>query len=300
MQSKAFWFVPLLLLLSLCSCSRTSHTFFTMDTVADVTIYSGDASRIAEMIELCGRYDALFSYTNEYSDVYRINHADGWVAVSDETIDVINQALHYCALTDGAFDITLGGVAELYDFGSDVLPDRADVAAEMRGVGYERVRIDGYRVDAGGTRITLAGIAKGYVADRLAAYMREHDMTGIVNLGGNVICVGKRAYRIGIQRPFTNQVWRSVDVTGKAAVTAGVYQRYMTVDGTVYSHILEPSTGMPVDNRVWSATVICDSATAADAISTACIVRPDRVEAWAKKLNAEIILYKAEEEESWH
>ena len=142
-----------------------------------------------------------------------------------------------------------------------------------------------------GMQIDLGGIAKGYIADRVAALVRGRCSGAMLNFGGNVYAVGTKpdgsAYRVGVQDPdepnssiptglmsVTNSSSPIgvVSVIDRSVVTSGIYERGFTIDGVRYHHILSPWTGLPSDSDLASATIIAESSMDADALATACIV----------------------------
>ena len=100
--------------------------------------------------------------------------------------------------------------------------------------------------------------------------------SAIINLGGNVLCIGskpdKTPFRIGIQKPFADrsETIATVDITDQSVVSSGIYERFFEKDGQLYHHILNPKTGYPYDNSLISVTIICDSSTDGDGLSTSC------------------------------
>ena len=125
--------------------------------------------------------------------------------------------------------------------------------------------------------IDLGGIAKGYIADKMKAFLTENGaLEGTINLGGNVLCLGPKSdgnsYKIGIQNPFHEQgsILATLEVTNESVVSSGVYQRYIRVDDKIYHHILNPSTGYPYENNLLSVTVICQNSVDGDGLSTTC------------------------------
>lgn len=126
-------------------------------------------------------------------------------------------------------------------------------------------------------KLDLGGIAKGFIADKMKAYLQSKKITsGIINLGGNVLTVGEKSdgsdYTVGIQKPFdeSGEPICTVKVKDKSVVTSGIYERYYRVDGKLYHHILDTTTGYPVNNNLYSVTIISDSSCDGDALSTTC------------------------------
>lgn len=234
-------------------------------------------------MDLSEHYENLLSNKVAGSDISRINHANGkYVKVDKETIQVLKKGLYYCRLSNGAFDITIGKVSDLWDFDNNdgTIPDRKKIKQAVRHVNYKNIKIKGRRValtdpDA---EIDLGGIAKGYIADRIKDYLKKHGVSsGIINLGGNVVVMDKKngtdKYTVGIEKPFdTNQVLGVLTLANKSVVTSGVYQRYFKKDGMLYHHILNTKTGFPVHNSLYSVTIISDDSVDGDGLSTTCFV----------------------------
>ena len=253
---------------------------FLLDTFVSVTLYDGSEETAQGALDLCRRYEAVFSRTDPDSELCRLNCRE-ISQVSDELAEVIALGLDYARLTDGAFDITAGSVTSLWDFSAETpqVPDPAAVAEGLTHVGWERVSLTGNTVAFSDpeTVIDLGGIAKGYIADRMADYLREEGVTSaIIDLGGNLYCLGTKPggqpFQVGIQYPYEDRqtVIGSLPAEDLSVVTSGVYERCFTVDGTLYHHILDTATGYPVENDLLSVTIVSGASVDGDALSTAC------------------------------
>lgn len=272
-------------ILGLCGCTpkNTSYSknnlFF--DTIITITVYDPDhVSYIQDCFDLASYYENLLSRTKEGSDIFKINHANGgFVEVQDETIELLNIGLHYCQLSNGAFDITVGALSDVWDFKNNegIVPSGEAIDAALQTVGYENILIDGNKVALKNpnTCIDLGGIAKGYIADKMKDCLSEKGVTSaIINLGGNVLLVGGKtdgtSYTIGIQKPFeeTGTALGAVDIKDCSLVSSGVYERYFTTDGKLYHHILDTSTGYPIENGLYGVTIISEQSVDGDALST--------------------------------
>lgn len=262
-----------------------SSTGFMLDTVITITLYDGlDHDNLDGAMNVCAKYEQLFSKTIEGSDVWRINHAGGQpTEVDDDTIEVINTALKYSKMSNGAFDITIGPVSSLWNFKSSnpKVPDPLDLAIAVSHVNYQKVRVEGNTVTLldPEAQIDLGGIAKGYIADKVVEYLSSRGVTSaIINLGGNVYAMGSKGgndWTIGLQDPFKrrNTPIAAVKLQNKSVVTSGIYERYFKAeDGTFYHHILNPSTGYSVKNDLTSVTIISDKSIDGDALTTTCFV----------------------------
>ncbi len=263
--------------------TSTSKSAFYFDTIVTITLYE-DEETASELFDGCfalaEKYESMFSTTLEGSDIYRINHAAGAaVTVDEETITLIQTGIAYAKASDGAFDITVGALSDLWDFSNNEgeIPSEEEIADALSTVSYQNIIIDGNTVSLSNpeTQIDLGGIAKGYIADQMKAYLLEQGVTSaLINLGGNVLCVGEKVdgsdYQIGIQEPFSEdgEVIASVSVSDKSVVTSGTYQRYFEVNGEIYHHILDLSTGYPCNSGLSSVTIISETSIEGDALST--------------------------------
>ena len=262
-----------------------SVTFRAFDTVCAVSA-DVDAAALRGVEALCARYELLLSRFNPDSRLFALNVAAGkWIDVGEELANVLRAALGYCERTDGLFDITMGGVCCLWDFKRGVVPGAAAVTEALAHVGWRNVRVEGAqaRIVDPQTTIDLGGMAKGYIADRVIDLLKRRGATsGVINLGGNVACLGGKpdggAWNVGLRAPVPSggslqaASFASVPVRGKSVVTSGVYERAFVRDGRVLHHILDSRTGKPAETDVLSATVIADKSLDADGYTTALII----------------------------
>lgn len=274
------------LILTSCSSKNTEPTSYVdtlFDTIISIQIYDNVSDDIvSECMKLCRKYENKFSRSNTSSEIYRLNHSNGkTVTLSDETIELLELGIHYSKLSNGVFDITIGGLSELWDFKNNtgIVPSSKDISEELTHVGYDKILIDGNQVrllDAN-TKVDLGGIAKGYIADQLKSYLLSQGVKhALINLGGNVLAIENKPdgsdYLIGIQKPFdeNGSAITTINLNNQSLVSSGNYQRYFKIDDKIYHHILDTSTGYPHDNELLGVTILCKSSTAADALSTIC------------------------------
>lgn len=275
----------------LTSCSnKISQTDFLLNTVCTITIYNEENKEknadelITEAFDLCKEYENTLSRTIDGSDVYKINHSYGQpVSVSDSTIEVIKCAENYSKISNGAFDITIAPLSILWNFQGDnpTVPPDNEIAYLLKDVDYTKVNVDHNTVtlDPPVTSIELGGIAKGYIADKIAEFLDSNNVTSaVINLGGNNYTLGTKPngsnFNIGIQDPSKTDgsILGYVSVSSKSVVTSGSYERYFIQDGQKYHHILDPSTGYPVENGLCSVSIISDRSIDGDVLSTTCFV----------------------------
>ncbi len=214
--------------------------------------------------------------------VFHINN-DGSIefTVSDILYEILEKGLYYSEKSKGVFDITIEPESSLWDFTSDnrKVPEDTKIKEAVKLTGYKNAALeDGKLVlKMPGMGIELGAIAKGFIADKLKEYLKENGVTsGTVNLGGNVLCIGKKPdgspFRIGIQHPFENrnEVITAVKAEDISVVSSGIYERYFMQDGKMYHHILDPSTGYPYNNGLVAVTIISGKSVDGDALSTTC------------------------------
>lgn len=227
--------------------------------------------------------DQLGTY-NEGSDVYRINEnaGKGPVKVGDAAFDVIKKGCEYAEKTNGRLDITIGAVVRLWRIGSEDArkPEDWEIKEALKKIDYKKVKLneEEHTVELleKGMAIELGAISKGYIADGIKAIMQRHGVrSAIVNLGGNVLVLGKspsnsEGWRIGIQNPDETRgdTIGSERVKDSSVVTSGIYEQYLQVGDTKYHHILNPQTGYPVENNLSGVTIFSKTSVNGDALST--------------------------------
>lgn len=230
--------------------------------------------------------DASMSTWKQDSELSRLNRKQDqseWTELSPALFEVILRSLEIAELTDGAFDITIGPVVNLWGFGPDARPDivPSDAALEkaLADTGYRYLELNAATMALRSEKpqyIDLSGIAKGYGVDVVARYLdREGVQAYLVEIGGEVRVNGRKpdggAWRLAIEEPTeqARQVNKIVAMDQHAMATSGDYRNYYESDGQRYSHTIDPSTGKPITNRLASVTVITEDSMTADALATA-------------------------------
>ena len=262
---------------------KTTGVGFYFDTVVTLTLWGAPEGLVDEVWAACSRYENLLSKTIDGSDVSRINAAMGQaVTVDPETWEILRRAKEISAMTDGAFSVTIAPVTALWTFtGTQVntVPTDETRLAALPLVDDQKIELgEGYTVTLpAGMQIDLGGIAKGYIADQVAALIREKAVAGIVSLGGNVYTVGQKPdgsqFSVGVTDPEASYQYKGILYTGDCTVvTSGTYERGFNFGGVRFHHILDPKTGWPAQSDLLSATFVMNSSMTADALATACIV----------------------------
>ena len=276
--------LALLLLLTGCTSRAPEETLqiFAMDTVMDFyAVGEGASDALSECAREINRLESLLSRTRTGSDVSNLNE-NGSAALSEETAQLLRDALSYTQTTGGAFDVTIAPLVEAWNIhGENPRVLTADeIAALLPLVGSEHLHLDGTSaaLDAG-CAIDLGGIAKGYASDVAAQLYRDHNVTGgWLSLGGNVYTHGTKPdgsfWNVSVRDPRDTTASAAIlQLSNQFAVTSGGYQRYFTAaDGTVYQHIIDPATGTPAVSDLLSVTIVGKSGAMADAYSTALYV----------------------------
>ncbi|PJI09312.1 MULTISPECIES: FAD:protein FMN transferase [Clostridium] len=262
------------------------HTknFYSFGTTISLTAYckNSDAA-IDESIKKLNTLNDKLSAFNKYSEISSITEAAGknFVKVSAETYFLIKKSVYYSNLTHGTFDPTIRPIVSLWNIGKEnfKIPTETEVISSLKLVNYKDILFD----DKGTSimlrnknqSIDVGGIAKGYAADEIKSIFKKHKIKkGIIDLGGNLMLVGKKGFRenwnIGIQNPlaYTGNYVGILSLKDKSVVTSGNYERYSIVGSRFFHHIIDPLTGYPSDNEVISITIISDKSLDGDGLST--------------------------------
>lgn len=210
-----------------------------------------------------------------------------WQEITPGLHEVINIALTISLLTEGAFDITVGPLVNLWGFGPGGRPEKVpadeDIQSTLKKSGFHYIQLASTPPllikEHADLYLDLSGIAKGFGVDEVAVYLES---TGIKNymveIGGEVRARGKNnkgtVWRIGIEKPVTGKrsVQRIIQLDDIAMATSGDYRNYFEKDGIRYSHTINPNTGRPITHNLASVTVLDGSATTADALATGLLV----------------------------
>ncbi len=258
--------------------------------------------------------DALLTEINQTMSTYdpeselsRFNRmrTTDWVPVSASLLAVLKAALEIGAQSEGAFDITVGPLVNLWGFGPefhhDHIPLESDIAAARTRSGLDKVTLSdtqpAIRKHRPDVFLDLSGIAKGYGVDRVAELMTAHGLEHyMVEIGGEIRVRGLKAHdtpwRIAIEKPLSGErsVQTMLALSDIALATSGNYRNFFEIAGRRYSHTIDPTTGWPVDNHLVSVTVLADTSMRADAWATAFqVLGPERGLAIAERLGLPVL-----------
>ncbi len=294
--------------LTACGTPKTETLdIFAMDTYMSlVAVGDGAFDVLQQTANEINTLEQRLSRTIDTSDVARLN-AGGTAVLSGDTAALLKSALQYSAETNGAFDVTIAPLVQLWGITTDSprVPLQEEIDALLPLVGSEHVRLSGATAALDeGCAIDLGGIGKGYASDETAELFAESGISGgFVSLGGNVYVHGVTAegkpWNVAIQDPRNTEDYAcTLRLTDAFVVTSGGYQRNFTApDGTVYQHIIDPTTGYPVDNGLLSVSIVTrrdsgGTGTMADAYSTALYVMGEAaaVDFWRQQGTFDMVL----------
>ena len=257
------------------------RTEMIMGTLIEITVIPANEKAIREAFEALKKVDALMSTYKEDSEISILNR-EGEKQVSEETLEVIEDAIKFSNITDGAFDITVRPLINLWKKAKkeEKVPTEMEIEEAISLVGYQSIILEGnqIRLEKKGMQIDLGGIAKGYAVDKaIEALKKNSTRRALVNAGGDLYALGKApqagGWSIGIQDPRDeDKIIDIIKVKDKAVATSGDYRRYFTLEGKRFSHIVNPKTGLTVQDVPMSVTIIGPDATTTDALSTGVFV----------------------------
>jgi len=238
---------------------------FMMDTY--VTVYAVGPKQVSSKainsaLNRMQEIDIKFSHLNPKSPVYAFNRKNE--PLSDpEIIGLIKIALEISKAAEGAFDITVAPLAELWGFYSKeyYLPEEQQIRNCLANVGYQHLSLEGGKLnkDNPGVMIDLGGIAKGYALTEAVKVLKSQGVaSALIDAGGDVFALGKKGkkpWKVGVKDPRGEGILGYVEVDDLAVVGSGDYERFFIKDGKRYHHIFNPKTGYPTEGVV-SVTII--------------------------------------------
>ncbi|VTS26017.1 ApbE family protein [Streptococcus pseudoporcinus] len=248
-----------------------------MGTVIDIQIESQKAAeQIKTVCELLDIYKNRFSANDSDSELMTINDSSGQhaVKVHPELLELISIGKAQILADPSNLNIAIGPLVQSWRIGfSDAkIPSENDIKEKLALTNPGNIYIDSDKetvyLAEEGMKIDLGALAKGYIADKIMAYLINDGISSaLINLGGNVLVHGsnpKRAdgfFYIGIQHPKKSRGHNLgiVKIRNQSVVTSGIYERRLRVEGKEYHHIFDKRTGFPIETDMASLTIIADS-----------------------------------------
>ncbi|MFT6987072.1 MAG: thiamine biosynthesis lipoprotein [Psychromonas sp.] len=246
--------------------------------------------------------DQMSTYRPD-SELSRFNRAEKSLIVSDATRRVVEDALLLFKQSNGAYDITVGPLVNIWGFGPDKKPNKVPsdelIAEKRKIVGSQYLSVEGNRLSKSIPELylDLSSIAKGYGVDLIADYLQQLGINNyLVDIGGELRVHGfkpaNEQWTLAIERPVAGQnVQRLIHIGDNAIATSGDYRNYFESDGIRYSHTIDPQTGKPINHKLVSVTVIDKSSMHADGLATAItVLGPTAGLAFAKEQHLPVFL----------
>lgn len=293
-NKKLLWQLPFLAFLIIGTVYIVSHQQsmpyqhnqgFVFGTVYNIT-YQSDKDLQPEIEAELRKVDNSLSTFNKESIISKIN-SNRPTKLNEMFVEVFDHAKQVLRETDGAFDITVAPLVNLWGFGfkQGSNPSRQKIDNLMQFIGYDKVSLVGKSIRKSHPQVMLdcSAIAKGYGADVVARFLRKNDITNfMIEIGGEIVTSGnseKRVpWKIGINKPIEDstdvntEIQTVLNVTDKAMATSGNYRNFYYKGGKKYAHTIDPKTGFPVQHSLLSATVLTNDCATADAYATAFMV----------------------------
>ena len=278
------------------SCAVPSARFEKiLGTVCIVNLYeSGKTEIYDEIFDRLDEIDDEFNLMKGTSDISRINSSafSENVVVGEDIFSVISTAQFISSLTDGAFDISVEPIVNLWHINTDSphIASQEELDDLLPLVNFKNISLDyekkSVRFLKDGMEIDLGGIAKGFAADEIIKICKKHKIKrAVIDLGGNVYVYGKKSrglfggkkselWNVGVKNPEfpDSEPLLKLLLPEMSVVTSGVYERFFKEGEKRYHHILSPKTGFPAATNLYSVTVLCENSMVSDALSTAFFV----------------------------
>ena len=293
--------VPLLLVFLLVSCDtrttkqypfvyqgQTMGTSFTIK--APVVPESVDQQALKQLIKaLLLEINSSMSTYIETSEISLFNHSTStdWQEVSPRFFEVLRMAQNISELTQGAFDISIAPLVNLWGFGPDLttytVPEASKIKQRLNQIGYQHLSLNDEANKIKKTnpslRLDLSALAKGYAVDQVALLMERSSISSyLVEIGGEIRLKGKningQLWRIAIEKPISDNraIQKILPISNIAMATSGDYRNYFENEGIRFSHTIDPRTGYPAMHKLVSVTILRENSMEADALATAIMV----------------------------
>jgi len=245
-----------------------------MGSAYSIVVYDEDRYLLQAAVdgafEEVRRLDDLLSNYKPSSELSKVNllAADHPVVVTEELFNFLSACQEYSRQSEGAFDITVGELMKVWGFykGSGHMPGPAEVAEALQSVGWRNVQLDPAHhtvfFTRKGIQLDPGGIGKGYAVDRMVKILKQSGIkTGLITAAGSSIFgfgtpPGEEGWPVDIRNPFDeSKPEAEVVLKNQSLSTSGSYEKFFTVQGKVYSHIMDPRTGFPATGMI-SVSVI--------------------------------------------
>jgi FAD:protein FMN transferase len=271
-----------LIVILLVACDQATKPLFlegsTMGTTYHITLVK-IPSPLKEP-QLKQEIDKLLNEVNQQMSTYKKdselsllnqNPSTDWIPISKALFTVIQEALRVSELSEGAFDITVGPLVNLWGFGAkwteEKIPSQEEIYQTKQRVNYQYLSIQtnppAIKKAKPDVYIDLSGIAKGYGVDMIADFVEKQGVLNyLIEIGGELRTKGSNpqgeAWKVAIEKPIPNirATQTIIPVHDAGIATSGDYRNFFELNGRRFSHIIDPKTGEPVQTNVVSATIL--------------------------------------------
>ena len=282
MKKISLIFIFFVFIFLLCGCQNKSmrkESRVMMGTFVEVI--SSDRRAADIVFDEIKRIEGLLSRYKPESEIAKIN-TKGRIKASTDTFYTMRKAKEFWLLSDGAFDVTIGPLMNIWGFTDKKyrIPDAQEVDATLKLVGFNKVVLDDslniIEFKDSDMKLDLGAIAKGYAVDCAVRRLKQEGINScLINAGGDIYCLGDKSgqpWVVAVQDPRGEDLVEYLQLKDKAVATSGDYQQFFVKGAKRYSHIVNPKTGYPADMGVVSVTVIAPDCLTADALATTVFV----------------------------
>jgi thiamine biosynthesis lipoprotein len=298
----------------LTACNQTEsqvskHQLWVFGTVVEINVWSDNLANTQQAVdEISSTFNAMHHQWHAWkpgrlSDINRALRAGESIQLIDEERQFMQQTIDLSKQSNYFFNPAIGELIHLWGFHADDYPllTPPPTAEQIKTLTAQNISVDNLKINGMSLRsdnlniwLDFGGIAKGYAIDQAVEILNKHHIdNAIINAGGDLRSIGSKdkiPWRVAIQSPTDWSMLAEIMIKGDESVfTSGNYQRYKEFDGQRYSHIINPTTGMPVVEIV-SATVIAENGILADAAATALVVAGDQWPQIANNMNINQVL----------
>lgn len=239
---------------------KKANSVFALNTVFEQKIYGEEEGLFSVTAKILNENELIFSHTLAQSELYKLNEA-GQGNLSEKLFKVVKISEDVYKKSNGAFDIALGNLCDLWDFENGVKPSDVDIAPALQDCGTDKLSLDGTEITLNNVKLNAGGIAKGAtVGEMLEEYRKSKVKGGIISCSSAIGIMGSKngePFKIGVRDPDNvNGQIGILKITDCIISTSGDYERYFESGGEKYHHILDGETGYPVKTDIRSVTVV--------------------------------------------
>lgn len=254
---------------------KKSESIYLMGTTIDITVSHPKAVQVIEKVtRLLEMYEKRFSANDSTSELNQINHQAGIrpVKVHPDLYELIAIGKKHSAALTSHLNIAIGPLVQSWriGFGDAEKPSDQVIEELLSKIDVDQVLLFDHHVylKSKGMALDLGALAKGYIADRIIEYLQSVGTeSALINLGGNLVTIGSanqhqdKRWRVGIRNPegLRDQTQIVLKIQDQSVVTSGIYERQLTEQGKQYHHILDSTTGYPVETDVASLTIVSEA-----------------------------------------